>query len=72
MTEERSAAEYLGEFTDCIKLNSAWPDTRELYKWCEENMGVKYRDWFMFNTNDGRQHGHRANKSIIYIKTTLD
>jgi hypothetical protein len=52
MTLGKDATDYLAEFTERVGLKGSWqknPELKECYKWCEENMGVKYKDWFWLN-----------------------
>jgi hypothetical protein len=56
MSDERSAFEYLSEFKDIIYIASRQSgDIKECYTWCEQKLGVKYRDWFMML--DGNRAG---------------
>jgi uncharacterized protein YueI len=53
MTLGKDAHEYLGSFTECVTLKSSWSksqEVKECYKWCEQHLGIKYKDWFMMNT----------------------
>jgi hypothetical protein len=51
MTPERSAFEYLNGFQDRISLTLTNNQLREIDTWCKENIGVKYRDWFILSNS---------------------
>jgi hypothetical protein len=51
MTLDKDAADYLTGFTEMVSLKGTWQksaEVRECYKWCEQNLGAKYKDWFMY------------------------
>lgn len=66
MSPERMSSEYLSGFKDQIEFQAGPQELREVDAWCRENIGVKFRDWFMLmNTKwgSGRITGGR-----LYIK----
>jgi hypothetical protein len=50
MTLGKDAQDYLLGFTEQATLKGTWAKDAEVklcYTWCEEHLGVKYKDWFM-------------------------
>jgi hypothetical protein len=50
MTLGKDAEEYLSGFTECVTLRGTWaksPEVKSCYAWCEQHLGIKYKDWFM-------------------------
>ncbi len=50
MEMTREAIEYLNTFSVKVKLTASYQKSarvKECYKWCEANMGAKYKDWYM-------------------------
>lgn len=43
----RLVKEYLGHFS-YYKIRKAHAQREELYQWCADYMGEKYKDWFVF------------------------
>lgn len=48
----KDATDYLAGFTETATLVKPWSkstETRECYDWCEQHLGIKYKDWYMMN-----------------------
>lgn len=61
-----SLAKYIQRFPYKIEINigqTYTEDFKELYAWCNKNLGAKYKDWFL--TGHG---GVRNSKYTLYLK----
>lgn len=61
-----SISEYLKNFPYKIEITvgrTYTQDFKELYSWCERNLGAKYKDWFL--TGSG---GIQNNKYTLFLK----
>jgi hypothetical protein len=60
----KAVNDYLKDFGARIHIRSdvdvAW--NREVYEWCEQHMGTKYKDWFMIRQGT-------AKSNAIWIKS---
>jgi hypothetical protein len=53
MSLDKDAQEYLRGFTEVVSLRGTWAKSKEVkecYAWCEQHLGVKYKDWFMMGS----------------------
>jgi hypothetical protein len=44
----KAVADYLKRFSCVIHLDKRKLDKQEMYKWCADHLGEKYKDWFIY------------------------
>jgi hypothetical protein len=69
MTLGKDAMEYLQAFTEQVELKGTWQKdagVKECYLWCEQHLGIKYKDWCMV----GRTIYFKNTKSATMFRLT--
>lgn len=54
LTLGKDAVEYLRGFTETVSLKSSYQksqEVRDCYKWCDQHLGIKYKDWYMIHSS---------------------
>lgn len=72
MTVGKDAAEYLSGFTESVTLKGTWfknSDVKACYAWCEQHLGIKYKDWFMMGST---LHFKDTKKATMFRLTWSD
>lgn len=53
--DSKEAADYLSRFPYCIHIDAGRsydPRFKELVAWCNQTMGIKFKDWFLISTGN--------------------
>lgn len=69
MTLDKDAQQYLRGFTERATLKGTWarsPEVKSCYAWCEQHLGIKYKDWFMM----GDTIHFKDNKKATFFRLT--
>lgn len=65
-----TTANYIRNFDSAIRLNRNAMQLLEVYRWCEQHLGVKYKDWFIYDVKDyAFSSPAHPNRCVIYIKS---
>lgn len=67
---ERATVEYLGKFPLKVRvtLGGSYTDSFiEFHAWCTDNLGIKYKDWFLVNVSKSDYVLHISNPKWLSI-----
>jgi hypothetical protein len=67
---DRATTEYLGKFPLKVRVTlgqSYTPYFQEFHEWCSDNLGDKYKDWFLVNVSKSDYNLYIANPKWLSI-----
>ena len=68
----KDAIAYLRGFTEKVRLKGTWArdqEVKDCYRWCEQHLGVKYKDWYMLGST---LHFKDTKRATIFRLTWSD